>query len=110
MDLLIGILGAGIGSGVMAIVLAWLQRKWRKEDKHDERMDALIDAQKVLMIDRVKYLGKYYIKHGEITIDDKETLNDMYKAYKALGGNGHLDATMQEVDRLRVVGDYSHEN
>lgn len=33
MDLLIGVLGAGIGSGVMAICLAALQRKWKKDDQ-----------------------------------------------------------------------------
>jgi hypothetical protein len=35
MDLLIGVLGAGIGSGVMAILLAVLQRKWKKADQQD---------------------------------------------------------------------------
>jgi arginine decarboxylase-like protein len=33
MDLLIGLLGAGIGSGIMAILLAALQRKWKKDDQ-----------------------------------------------------------------------------
>jgi hypothetical protein len=33
MDLLIGILGAGIGSGIMAILNAAVQRKWKKEDQ-----------------------------------------------------------------------------
>lgn len=35
MDLLIGVLGAGIGSGIMAIILARLQRKWKKDDQQD---------------------------------------------------------------------------
>ena len=35
MELLIGVLGAGIGSGVMAILLAALQRKWKKDDQQD---------------------------------------------------------------------------
>lgn len=103
MELLIGILGAGIGSGIMSIVLACLNRRWQKKDKGDERVNALVTAQKVLMIDRVKHLGKSYIKAGEISLDDKETLQEMYKAYKALGGNGHLDATMEEVKHLRVT-------
>ena len=103
MDFVIGILGAGIGSGVMAIVLAALQRKWAKADKKDERIDALVNAQKVMMIDRVKWLGNQYIKAKEITLSDKDTLVDMHKAYKALGGNGHLDVVMKEVDKLPVV-------
>ena len=103
MEFVIGILGAGIGSGIMAIILAALQRKWSKDDKEDARIDALVNAQKVMMIDRVKWLGNQYIRAREITISDKDTLMDMYKAYKALGGNGHLDVIMHEIDKLTVV-------
>ena len=55
------------------------------------------------MIDRVRYLGGEYIARQEITLEDKENLRDMYAAYKALGGNGHLETVMAEVDRLPVV-------
>ena len=44
MELLIGVLGAGIGSGIMAIVLAALQRKWKKADQQDvilEKLDTI---------------------------------------------------------------------
>ena len=103
MEFIIGILGAGIGSGIMAIVLAVLQRKWSKEDKHDARIDALVDAQKVTMVHTVKDLGNKYIHNKEIHLDDKDTLIEMHRAYKALGGNGHLDVVMSEVDKLPVV-------
>lgn len=103
MELVIGVLGAGVGGGIMSIILAALQRKWAKEDKHDGRIDALVNAQKVLMIDRVRWLGNQYIRNKQITISDKDTLSDMYKAYKALGGNGHLDVVMREIDKLPVV-------
>lgn len=105
MDLLIDILGAGIGSGVMAIALAAINRKWAKEDKHDNKMDAVVTAQKLIMLDRVRYLGKTYIKDAEINLEDKETLTEMHKAYKALGGNGHLDAVMSEIEKLPVLPD-----
>lgn len=101
-SLIIGILGAGIGSGVMAIVLAALQRRWQKKDKSDDKMDAQTEALKVIMIDRVRYLGKTYIKQGYIGFEDKETLQEMYNAYKALGGNGHLQMVMSEVEKLEV--------
>ena len=45
-----------------------------------------MEAQKVLMIDRVRYLGSSYIHDGEIALEDKENLAEMYQAYKALGG------------------------
>lgn len=103
MDLVIGVLGAGIGSGIMAILLAWFQRKWKKEDASDGKLVALVTAQKVLLVDRVRYLGRAYIEAGHITLEDKENLVDMYKAYKALGGNGHLETVMDEVMHLPVV-------
>jgi len=104
-SLLIGILGAGIGSGCMSILQAYLNRKWQKQDKHDTRVDALVKAQKVMMIDRVRYLSKSYIKQECITLEDKENLQDMYNAYKALGGNGHLETAMSEVEKIRVASE-----
>lgn len=90
--------GGGVGAGIMAIVWSCLQRKWNKDDKND----AIVAALKVLMIDRVRQLSKHYIAEGEVDFDDKDMLADMHAAYKALGGNGHLDQAMKEVDKLKV--------
>ena len=103
MSVLIGILGAGVGSGLMAIILACLQNKWKKEEKHDERIDALVESQKIMMVHTVKSMARPMIELGDICIEDKETIQEMYKAYKALGGNGHLDPTMEAINRLKVV-------
>lgn len=101
-QVVIGILGAGIGAGIMGIIQSCLNRKWAKEDKENSKLDAVVTAQKLIMLDRVRYLGKKYITEQEISLEDKETLIDMHKAYKALGGNGHLDAVMEEVERLPI--------
>lgn len=101
--ILVALIGAVSGSAVGAIVVACLQRKWAKEDKHDERVDALVVANKVLMVDRVRWLGKEYIKDGVVHLEDKENLIEMYNAYKKLGGNGHLETVMSEVDHLKVI-------
>ena len=103
MDFIVGILGAGIGSGTMAILLAYLNRKWNKADKQDEKMDAVVDGLKVLTVDRVRYLGKSYISSHGISLEDKENLQEMYRAYKKLGGNGHLNTVMDEVERLPII-------
>lgn len=101
--IIVALIGAVSGSAVGAVVVACLQRKWAKEDKHDERVDALVDANKVLMVDRVRWLGKQYISNGEIHLEDKENLIEMYNAYKKLGGNGHLETVMSEVKSLKVI-------
>lgn len=101
MELFECLLSALTGSGVMAVVLAVLNRKWAKQDK----TDAIVDGLKVLMVDRVRYVGNCYIKAKSITMGDKETLKEMHEAYKALGGNGHLDAVMSEIEKLPVLPD-----
>lgn len=101
--IIVALIGALSGSGVCGVVVALLQRKWAKQDKHDGRVDALVTANKVLMIDKVRELGKKYIADGEITLEDKENLREMYKAYKGLGGNGHLDTVINEVNQLHVI-------
>ncbi len=102
-NLIIALIGAVTGSGVSSIIVVLLQRKWSKQDRHDERVDALVDATKVQMIDRVRWLGKQYINDGVIHLEDKENLTEMYNAYKKLGGNGHLETVMSEVNHLKVI-------
>ena len=84
MEILQIVLTAATGSGVTAIILAVLQRKWAKDDKSD----AIVEALKVLMVDRVRHSGQAYIAAGSISLSDKEALGEMYRAYKALGATG----------------------
>lgn len=95
---------ACIGStGLASVIVALLNRRWAKKDKKDDKLDAVVSGLKVLTVDRVRYLGKCYISDHEISLEDKENLREMYRAYKALGGNGHLETVMNEVERLPVV-------
>lgn len=96
-------------SGFFGFIIACLQRHWAKKDKQeaktdqkDEKQDAIVNGLKVLMVDRVRYLASCHIKHGNITLEDKETLEDMHQAYKALGGNGHLATAMAAVEQLPI--------
>lgn len=105
MNTFLTILLAVVGSsGVASVVVACLQRHWQKKDKEDGRIDALVTAQQVLMVDRVRHLGRTYIQDGYIELSDKENIRAMYKAYKDLGGNGNLETIMSEIDRLEVRG------
>lgn len=102
LNLIIGLLGAGIGSGIMMIFHAILQRKWQKEDKISDQMDAQTEALKIFMVDRIKHLGKIYIKQHFIYYDDKEMLKEMYHSCKRLGVNGQLETLTDEIDKLEV--------
>lgn len=102
---LLCVLGGGVGSGLMSILQAYLNHRWGNADKEDARITALVQANKVIMVDRVTHLGKSYIAAGQVSLGDKNNLEEMHRAYKALGGNGHLDTVMEEVDRLKVVAE-----
>lgn len=102
------------GSGVSGVVTLILQRRWKKKDEGEKitperiaeierKIDALVKCQKVFAIDKIRYLGLCYIGSNGITLEEKETLHEMHDAYESLGGNGHLDTVMDEVDNLRVV-------
>ena len=122
-NFIVAVIVAAVGSGGLSSVLvSCLNRKWKKEDNDcrieelteqqkafAENQKALINAQKVSMIDRVRQLAKRYIEQGCITLEDKENLEDMFKSYKELGGNGHLDTIMYEVRKLRVVSEHCTE-
>lgn len=102
MDQFLAMLAACLGSsGLTAIILALLQRRWAKSDKQD----AVVAGLKVLTVDRVRYLGRCYILDKQITLEDRENLEDMYRAYKALGGNGHLETIITEVRKLPIAND-----
>lgn len=131
MNVLVTILGAGIGSGLMAILLAWLQHRWKKADEKEAKEEAgteaaiselkneihalaekvdeakqttdnVVFAQKVITMERVRYLATCFISAKKIDIENKETMRNMHKAYKALGGNGDLDTVMEEIEKLEV--------
>ena len=103
METLLTLISVVVGSsGLSAIIVAILNHRWATKKGTSTKLDALLEAQKVLMIDRVRYLGECYIIRGHVTLDEKENLVEMYQAYKNLGGNGHLKTVMEEVHRLPV--------
>lgn len=60
-------------------------------------------GERVILHDRIKYLGRRFIRDGEIDFDDRQDLIDMHGVYhNALGGNGNLDKLMEEVMELPV--------
>ena len=96
------LLSAGIGAGIMQIVNTVINHRLKKNDKEDERITAIIEALKLLMQDKVRYLGSKFIEEEKISLENKEMLKGMHKSYQALGDNGHLDTVMEEVDRLPI--------
>ena len=71
----------------------------------EKKTDAQSEALKYIMYDRILFLGREYIKRGNITFDERRILNNMHNSYhNGLGGNGDLNSLMNEVNELHLAG------
>lgn len=69
------------------------------------RLDALAEGQRASLRDRIRYLGKCYLRDGCIDLEDRGDLIEMHRVYHdALGGNGNLDRLMADVLKLPLKG------
>ena len=121
------ILGGGAGTalvGGLFTLIQWkLNRKAAREDREQAVSDnscaargtqimelsrlveVLVEADRTILYDRIKHLGKSYIARGYITVEELEDIDQMHAVYHdkdKLGGNGFLDTLMQTVHALEV--------
>ena len=119
MQWLPGILG-GVGpalvGGVFTLLQYRLNRKAAREDRAAELgteesrelkrlVRVLVEADRTILYDRIKHLGKSYLARGYVTVEELEDLDLMHEVYhnkEKLGGNGFLDALMTKVHTLNV--------
>ena len=122
-ELLITLIGGG---GLVTLVTFFVNRHDKKKADTDESakilrqlkdaFDAFSEAQTAtntkqsdmliaLGHDKIVWLGKQYIKCGEIASEDYASLKAVADAYQALGGNGEAKKIMDEVDRLPLKGE-----
>ena len=67
----------------------------------EKQMEAVVKANKLMMLDRILHLGINYIDAGEITLEDRRRLHEMHDCYhNDLGGNGDANLVMEGVDSL----------
>ena len=127
METLLVILGCGVGTalvgGIFALIQWKLNRKAAQEDRAESTgaascaargqeirelkrlVGVLLEADRTILYDRIKHLGKSHIARGYITVEELEDLDLMHEVYhnkEKLGGNGFLDALMKTVHALEV--------
>lgn len=81
--------------------MATCAKRGEEIQKLNDLINALIIADRTILYDRIKHLGKAYIKRGWVYVEEYEDLKRMHKVYHdELGGNGFLDDLMRDVSDL----------
>ena len=112
MELWTMVLTGGVGAAAIKLldhVIQWGLTRWagrragaaRVETEQEKKINGLQAGLRVVLLDRIQYLGQSYLADGEISFDDRRRLHRMHDAYHTgLNGNGDLDVIMAQVDRL----------
>lgn len=77
-----GLIAAVIGSNAFLAVVTWVLQRV------DSRRDPLRDGVKELLYCKLVYYDDLLQSRGYTPLEDKETVERVYTAYHALGGNG----------------------
>jgi len=73
------------------------ERLRRIENQNKAQSEAI----KLILLDRILWLGQSYIDKGEISFDDRKRFHAMHDSYHTgLGGNGDADLIVEAVDAL----------
>lgn len=89
---------AVIGSSALASLISGIFSIIATNKKKDSGLEAGV---RILLYDRIKYLGNRYIEQGWISTDSYEDLKKMHEVYHGpLNSNGFLDDTMERVKQL----------
>lgn len=83
-----------------SVICTFLQLCFAAWDKRKKKESSTNDGVRILLYDKIKYLGKKYITDGSITSEDLEDLIAMHNIYHEMGGNGFLDKVMAAVKAL----------
>lgn len=96
-DLLIAFVSSGALAAVINIVFMAI-KEWQ------DRRKGLRAAMRILLDDRVAWLGEKYLRDGEITASNLKIFMKLHQAYHDLGGNGYHDALLEAVKKLPIKG------
>lgn len=94
MEILITVLSSSAVASLVSGIFSLLSSKQKKEDGIEAGV-------RILLYDRIKYLGIRHIERGYISNEDYEDLVKMHLVYHdSLKGNGFLNDVMDQVKKL----------
>lgn len=113
MPIIIQIIIAALAGGAVAAIIngffGLLMFRKKRNAKKADRDDAQSKALKLLLLDKVLYLGQCYIDKGVISLEERRFFHEMHNCYhNDLGGNGDADLIVAAVDRLPLIPKKHH--
>ena len=88
-------------TGLWSLINFIVQRHFAKQDKRQDDLRLIKEALLASLQDRLLYLCESYIEQGSIELNQLQSLNRMYSAYKALGGNEFIHDLVEK--RVRTL-------
>lgn len=87
----------------LAIQLGIFKVAWGLYKKYDARAEARDDAIRSLLRTEIIHICHRADEKGYIEVYNLENLNDMYKAYHVLGGNGAIKVMYEQAQQHPVA-------
>ena len=79
--------------------VCWVLDRYQIGDKR-KKLNLFMESNVVLMREVIRYAHKMTLEAGYIDEDELEHIENTYRIYHALGGNGTGDRWMQEIRQL----------
>ena len=96
--------------GVITLVLSWvISKKLNTADAKAEQAKretaAIAEGVKALLRDRLLQGYKHYIEKGWADMDDRSNMENVWRQYHALGGNGDMNDLRRTFRHLPMTKD-----
>lgn len=91
-----------VGTGIISGAVLSLSKKLKYAMEY---LNAIGDGVKMTLRDRIYQAYKYHIKNGYCDFSDLTHIDNLYKQYQALGGNGSITKLIDDIHSLPSIKD-----
>lgn len=77
---------------------------WNKSRSLSRRQEGIENGTRILLKMNLIRIHRVSSKNGYITYDDAALAEEIYDAYHALGGNGSGTHMLEDIKKMRMVG------
>lgn len=87
---------------VLSLITIFITYLYKKIISFNKMINYTKDGVKILLKSRI--IEKYYFhkNNGNITLFDKQIINELYSEYHNLGGNGVIEDIVNEINNLEI--------